>query len=528
MCMMACTSDDLYEEKLAEEYKGIEKITIVMPQLDVEVSNSRTLFEMGEYPSHTLLWADKDVIGIYPESGDQVSFQIEGSGTSCTFDGGGWALKPSSSYTAYFPFNRAYYYEDKQSLPISMLGQKQVGNNNTDHLGAYDILIAKGKKPTSGSLTFNPERKVAFARMKLKAPKAATWKSITLESNASFATDAIMNLAVETPIVTSTKFSNSVTLELENVETTSQNPEIIAYMIFLPVDFTGKSLTVKLKDNEGNVYASKASIVNNRTNFEANGARWIEAEFAHKKTVYLSTEGTLSDYITDDEKYSITQLTISGRLNGTDIKFIREMIGRDVNGDVTDGKLSVLDIANCTIVHGGDIYLYESSMSGYASIYNTINARMFYKCTNLRKITLPTSVTHIYEEAFYGCSALSSVILPKNLSYIDNYTFRGCSSLPSICIRENVTYIGSGAFYDCNSLFWIEILSDIASFESSTFFNCSITDFFCFAVTPPALNDSPFVNSIEEDAILYVPLGCKTKYESSVWNTYFAEIKEMP
>ncbi len=33
------------------------------------------------------------------------------------------------------------------------------------------------------------------------------------------------------------------------------------------------------------------------------------------------------------EKYLITNLKIVGKINGTDLKFIREMAGRDFNGE---------------------------------------------------------------------------------------------------------------------------------------------------------------------------------------------------
>ena len=47
------------------------------------------------------------------------------------------------------------------------------------------------------------------------------------------------------------------------------------------------------------------------------------------RTIHVATAGTLSDYISEDEKYQIEELTLSGELNGTDIRFIRNMSGID-------------------------------------------------------------------------------------------------------------------------------------------------------------------------------------------------------
>ena len=46
-----------------------------------------------------------------------------------------------------------------------------------------------------------------------------------------------------------------------------------------------------------------------------------------RRTIHVATAGTLSNYISEEEKYQIEELTLSGLLNGTDFKFIRDMAG---------------------------------------------------------------------------------------------------------------------------------------------------------------------------------------------------------
>ena len=48
-------------------------------------------------------------------------------------------------------------------------------------------------------------------------------------------------------------------------------------------------------------------------------------------TIKLDEAGTLPDRIGENQKYLITNLKIVGKINGTDLKFIREMAGRDFN-----------------------------------------------------------------------------------------------------------------------------------------------------------------------------------------------------
>lgn len=50
-------------------------------------------------------------------------------------------------------------------------------------------------------------------------------------------------------------------------------------------------------------------------------------------TLKLDEAGTLPNMISYDQKNLITNLKIVGEINGTDLIFIREMAGRDFNGE---------------------------------------------------------------------------------------------------------------------------------------------------------------------------------------------------
>ena len=73
--------------------------------------------------------------------------------------------------------------------------------------------------------------------------------------------------------------------------------------------------------------------------------------------IKLDEAGTLPSKISASEKNLITNLKIVGKINGTDLKFIREMAGRDFNGEKTDGKLSILDLSEAKFVEGGDAFV---------------------------------------------------------------------------------------------------------------------------------------------------------------------------
>ena len=474
--MASCSSEDLYNEDALQEEGEITKIEATVSSFDAEDAESRISISMGNWPNFgDVLWAEGDTIGIYPSKGDQVSFPIvEGVGTKfCEFNGGGWALKTSSSYTAYTPFNRNYYqYMKNDALPVSMLGQKQVGNNSSAHVGAYDLQIATGTTPSSGKISFSFQHQVSFVRMDLTAPNAATWKSVTLESNAAFTTNATMNLSSETPSLTATAQSNSVTLELENVKTTADNLSIVAYMMLLPVNFTGKTLNVKLTDVDGNVYTAPATIANNKYNFGAASARWITAEFEESTDteeipyVTFSAESTQSltmSSVVEKLEYSVgngewkTLGTLTVGFGGE----YGNLRLRSTNICGTNGASISFGI-NTSVSCTGDIRTlinYESYKNCYTG--NASFESLFEGCRQLKlapELPLTTIKSRCYYSMFSGCSGLTEApVLPATTLAESCYydMFSGCTSLteapvlPATTLAKDCYFY---MFYGCTSL----------------------------------------------------------------------------
>ena len=432
--MGACSKEDLNNSNVTEENE-ISVIEAVSLPFDFEGVDSRTIINMGNTNIALPVWAQGDTIGIYPSAGgDQLSFPIvEGVNTNkCEFTGGGWALKASTAtttykYTAYTPFNRNYYQlKDNTALPVSMLGQKQIGNDNSNHLGAYDLQIANGDTPTSGKISFAFKHKVAIVRMDITAPKAGTWKSIILESDAVFTTQAAMNLSLDVPTVTPTVKAKSVTLELENVKTTTDNLSIVAYMMMLPVDFTGKDLTMKLVDADDNVYSSSVTF-NNPTNIsnprkfgEAN-PRWISAVFEEnietEEIPYVTFSAESVQTLSMSEKVNNLEYSINGgewaTLGTATVAFggdYGDLRLRAQNAKGTNG--STISFGNVTPVScSGDIRTlvdYEN----YSTVY-TGSAKfdgLFNRCSSLTsapELPATTLAESCYLDMFSGCSSLT-------------------------------------------------------------------------------------------------------------------------
>ncbi len=86
----------------------------------------------------------------------------------------------------------------------------------------------------------------------------------------------------------------------------------------------------------------------------------------------------------------------------------------------------------------------------------TIRTKAFYRCSDLRSITLPSTLTRIEEKAFFRCS-FEEIVLPDTLSYIGKDAFGYCVNLTELEIPGSVTEIGEYAFYNCTKLLKITL-----------------------------------------------------------------------
>ena len=190
-------------------------------------------------------------------------------------------------------------------------------------------------------------------------------------------------------------------------------------------------------------------------------------------TIKQDEAGTLPNRISVRKKYLITNLKIVGEINGTDLKFIREMAGCDYNTNKTDGKLSILDLSDAKIVKGGSAYISYNHYDEEYTSNDKLGAYAFYGCRGLTSLTIPSSVTSIERGAFEGCSGLTSLTIPSSVTSIGWSAFSGCSGLTSLTIPSSVTSIDYYAFYGCSGLTSLTIPSSVTSIGWSAFEGCS-------------------------------------------------------
>ena len=243
-------------------------------------------------------------------------------------------------------------------------------------------------------------------------------------------------------------------------------------------------------------------------------------------TIKLDKAGTLPDRIASSKKYKITNLKIVGEVNGTDLKFIREMAGCDFNGKETDGKLSILDLSDAKIVEGGSAY-YSDRDDGFICTSNDkLGDYVFNGCSGLTSLTLPSSVTKIGCYALSNCIGLTSLTLPSSVTEIGEGAFLNCRGLTNFTIPSGVTSIGHGAFFCCYGLISLTIPSCVTAIGSRAFNDCSgLTSIYAYMEKLPETGSNLFLGCDEKKCTVYVPKGTYDDYFVSEFG-FFSHIVE--
>lgn len=186
-------------------------------------------------------------------------------------------------------------------------------------------------------------------------------------------------------------------------------------------------------------------------------------EYNNQATITLEQPGTLPQKISDLDKNLLTHLKIKGKINGTDIKFIREMAGVSVTGKKTDGELTNLDLSEAQIVSGGDCYYQDYFDNKHYTSDDELGVGFFSKCKGLKAITLPGNLKSVGESAFQECSSLETINLPSGITTIGNYAFLECEKLKSVTLPSGLISIGDRAFNSCISLTSLDLPSSLTT-----------------------------------------------------------------
>ena len=469
--LASCTSDVL--ENATTDNDVVSHVTMTATDFELDAA-TRTALEIT--PSGlSFTWAESDVVGIYPNAGDQVSFPMTaGAGTkSANFDGGGWALRGNYTYAAYYPYDagNTFYARPYTALPISYLGQKQPSNNSTAGLGAYDYMVATASTPESGNVTFNFSHINSVLYIQLTSPDAATFTKLTLScDDPIFVTDATVNISNGT--LTPQTTANEITLDLENIEIAAGGI-LKALMMIAPVNATGKTLSITATATSEKNYVAEIAGKDFQTGkgYMLSGTL-VEAYKNYEKTylTFEALENTTFTFSQNDLRYSLDGgATWSDLSAGTASPTIQagDKIMWKANGltPQTDRGIGIFSSTgrfnaegNIMSLFFGDNFVGQKSLNGKNFAFHSLFKNS--KVVNAGNLVLPATKLSIYCYAAmfrYCTSLIAAPELPATTLAEDCYNnmFSSCTSLtaaPELPATTLADWCYNGMFHDCTSL----------------------------------------------------------------------------
>lgn len=305
----------------------------------------------NEYGKVVTTWKLSDKFGIYTSSGSRIFFGIKEIDSknkhNAVLDGYGWKTVANATYYGYYPYNTSYVQNGKvmTALPVSYTGQTQTGNDNLDHLAAYDYMVTQ-TTTTETEANFTFAHYGSIIRFACYVPTEMTFSSLEITSKAEediFTTEANMNLTNQT--ITSTAKNKKATLTLNNIAVAAGD-SLVTYMMLPPTDLSGKSMLLSLNATDGSALQTYISGVNTQAGkvYPVSVGKENYFKVSATSTNDDSQEEVLSLPADLEEKKTAEQIT-TATAYATDFtpdavnKFKPFLLG-DVN---FDGKVNVTD-----------------------------------------------------------------------------------------------------------------------------------------------------------------------------------------
>ncbi len=208
------------------------------------------------------------------------------------------------------------------------------------------------------------------------------------------------------------------------VKAEMQNLDSAYTLSTTPTSATGGTITITAK---------KPSTENRVIVSVSDGSQTIMTAIAvstkpspQKLAITVETPGTLLQLLANYDKTKITELTVIGNLNSSDIMTLKSSLP----------NLAILDMEQVALeVLPSSAFEYKKS---------------------LISVKLPNMLTTIGDQAFNGCSGLTSVTIGNNVKSIGDGAFISCTGLTSIyCKAYTPPSVGYDVFYNVSATLYV-------------------------------------------------------------------------
>ena len=238
-------------------------VTIEQPDV---VSTKGLTYNNGEI---SFAWESGEQLMVYGSTSSAAIFTINESGPSVArLESPDFQLNEGKEYYVYSPVSGTLSSANKNAVNVSFSGQRQIANTDTKHLSLNQYACAVGtvENNTINFQLYNQVAWIRYSHMFAEGPTSAKTVTISVSGGEPFVVSGTLDATSPvsekgfTTSITATKKASSITLELGEESgkgiDIAAGEELNAFFTVHPVDLTGKTITITVKDSEDNVLVS--------------------------------------------------------------------------------------------------------------------------------------------------------------------------------------------------------------------------------------------------------------------------------
>lgn len=243
--------------------------------------------------------------------------------------------------------------------------------------------------------------------------------------------------------------------------------------LFLVIAITAAFAVACKKDGgEGTVTSATTSSESTSAGTTSSSTTATEAETTEERVVKQYTAGEDDNFrfrvLKNDkgEYYGVAITTWKG--SGSELNIPSAY----AYNDVTYSVIQIGTGSNGSINKSGTENLSELKKITVPSTVTLLSPGSFTRAVSLETVELSEGLTSIGATCFWTCTALKNITLPSTLQYIGALAFSGCTSLTSIVVPSSVTEIGDQAFSGCTALTSVTMPKAFQADAASIFSGC--------------------------------------------------------